>query len=509
MTSDGNHGGATDEETAAALMLFSKQPLFYSGLAHELGCPNSEEGVPSSDPTAPLNARDASHESWFRAHHTVHQVDLVPTLAYWLGLPIPFGNIGSVVPDAIFNPRAVPVPSGMQTPANGPLPRMHRPPSPPVGGRPSRGRTRSLGRPVFQSNASMCPPVHESASQDGLAALAANAWQVRRYLHSYAEVAPSFSARERNELDELFARGQEASNPKEAQAALTRFLQRAAVLCRVAWTQFDLPAMTRGIVLLGLAAVVGLSDPRMESLGGVGWTRVGLLALAGGVAAWVWSPQLAREEMEPLVQAIMGDSGSSVSLGFRWTADDTLALRPWVSAVAPSLEPVGDMALGSSLGSACLATMLFLCGRSLWAWGSDLGRSIPRRLMQASFPEVAVVLVAAFRLYILFSNSYIVAENNVVLYLLNTLILVRVLFFPLPTPFRLVLIRRSAVSVLAVCNQVMGYWLVQLGERPWTAVLLTLVAAGSSRVAREFDTHAQEGIRASPILFLSRAMYRL
>ncbi|XP_044513209.1 GPI ethanolamine phosphate transferase 3 isoform X2 [Gracilinanus agilis] len=67
MTETGDHGGDSKPEVMAALFLYSPLPLF--------------PRIPVKDP------------------EVVPQVNLVPTLALLLGLPIPFGNIGEVMVD--------------------------------------------------------------------------------------------------------------------------------------------------------------------------------------------------------------------------------------------------------------------------------------------------------------------------------------------------------------------------------------------------------------------------
>ena len=64
MTSDGNHGGTTPQETDAALFIYSKHDIFSA--------------------TAVIPER-------------VKQVDLVPTLSLLLGVPIPHGSLGSII----------------------------------------------------------------------------------------------------------------------------------------------------------------------------------------------------------------------------------------------------------------------------------------------------------------------------------------------------------------------------------------------------------------------------
>lgn len=69
MTNTGDHGGDSDAEVTAAMFVLSPKPL----LATEM--------LPNSD--------------------TVNQVDLVPTLAIILGLPIPFANLGTIILEAL------------------------------------------------------------------------------------------------------------------------------------------------------------------------------------------------------------------------------------------------------------------------------------------------------------------------------------------------------------------------------------------------------------------------
>ncbi|XP_038598463.1 GPI ethanolamine phosphate transferase 3 [Tachyglossus aculeatus] len=74
MTETGDHGGDSEAEVSAALFLYSKTPLF-----------------PTDPPQDP---------------EEVAQVNLVPTLALLLGLPIPFGNVGEVMAELFSGPPA-------------------------------------------------------------------------------------------------------------------------------------------------------------------------------------------------------------------------------------------------------------------------------------------------------------------------------------------------------------------------------------------------------------------
>lgn len=84
MTESGNHGGTSAQETDAGLFVYSSKPIF--------------EGS--------LTMRVPSREKWRAAdlqagveHVDVAQINLVPTLSLLMGLPIPFGNLGSIIPE--------------------------------------------------------------------------------------------------------------------------------------------------------------------------------------------------------------------------------------------------------------------------------------------------------------------------------------------------------------------------------------------------------------------------
>ncbi|RMZ86004.1 hypothetical protein DV737_g296, partial [Chaetothyriales sp. CBS 132003] len=76
MDAKGDHGGESDNEVEAALWLYSKKPRFErTGPGHKL---------------PPTTAKE----------RPVAQIDLVSTLSLLLGLPIPFNNLGTPIPEA-------------------------------------------------------------------------------------------------------------------------------------------------------------------------------------------------------------------------------------------------------------------------------------------------------------------------------------------------------------------------------------------------------------------------
>jgi hypothetical protein len=93
MTPDGNHGGATQDETISAFFAFKKTPMpMEPRSASKLG----ECGLL-------LNESD-----YVAGNMSINQIDVTSTLAYMLGIPTPFNNLGTVIPNiaARFNSGA-------------------------------------------------------------------------------------------------------------------------------------------------------------------------------------------------------------------------------------------------------------------------------------------------------------------------------------------------------------------------------------------------------------------
>ena len=80
MDGKGDHGGESDDEIESALWMYSSRPIF--------GRTEPEFVTP------PANAKT----------RPVNQIDLVPTLALLLGIPIPFSNLGRPIEEAFAGP---------------------------------------------------------------------------------------------------------------------------------------------------------------------------------------------------------------------------------------------------------------------------------------------------------------------------------------------------------------------------------------------------------------------
>ncbi|KAF2772275.1 hypothetical protein EJ03DRAFT_324701 [Teratosphaeria nubilosa] len=77
----GDHGGESDDEVQAALWMYSKKGTFGRH--------------PNKPKEPPLTAKE----------RPVGQIDLVPTLAFLLGMPVPFNNLGQPIEDAFLGEK--------------------------------------------------------------------------------------------------------------------------------------------------------------------------------------------------------------------------------------------------------------------------------------------------------------------------------------------------------------------------------------------------------------------
>ncbi|KAG1752505.1 uncharacterized protein EDB91DRAFT_1195396 [Suillus paluster] len=179
----GNHGGDSTLETMSALWIYSKIPLSFT----QYTIP--EAIVPKiTFPEAPV------------PHRYVQQIDLVPTISLLLGLPIPFNNLGSVIPE-LFNRD----PDGS-----------------------------SLQK-----------------------AMELNAAQIMRYLDTYRSSSSGM------ELDAAWHdfsvawAGISAVDGEHRLVALDNFTRLALSTCRLLWAQFNVLLMGAGLAVIGLSIVAG------------------------------------------------------------------------------------------------------------------------------------------------------------------------------------------------------------------------------------------------------------
>ncbi|KAI0631433.1 hypothetical protein C8Q77DRAFT_1126725 [Trametes polyzona] len=182
MDRKGDHGGDGDHETSAALWVYSKGPQ----LLHPKAAIPSHLLTTRIFPGATVATRH------------IQQIDLAPTLSLMLGLPIPFNNLGTVIPELLW---------------------------------------------------------HDKAGKDYTRALTLNAQQVRRYLQTYRDSASGGELDGAwGELERAWAAVSLGANARDQDAqwrAMTAYTRQALAACRLLWAQFDVSLMSLGLVLLG------------------------------------------------------------------------------------------------------------------------------------------------------------------------------------------------------------------------------------------------------------------
>ena len=92
MDKKGDHGGDSAQEMNAGLFFYSKKPFLSSSSAFKSNLEKVLGEVKNLDP-------DYSIFSIHEGDRTVQQIDMVPTIASLMGLSIPFGNLGTIIPE--------------------------------------------------------------------------------------------------------------------------------------------------------------------------------------------------------------------------------------------------------------------------------------------------------------------------------------------------------------------------------------------------------------------------
>ncbi|CDO76821.1 hypothetical protein BN946_scf185033.g18 [Trametes cinnabarina] len=181
MDRKGDHGGDGDYETSAALWIYSKGPQLLHPKA--------------AIPEHLLTTRLFPGATVPNRH--IQQIDLAPTLSLLLGLPIPFNNLGTVIPELFW---------------------------------------------------------HDKAGKVYTRALTLNAQQVKHYLDTYRA---SSSGTELDSAWDDLERTWRAINidvKAEDQDAqwrdMTAYTRQALAVCRMLWAQFNVSLMTLGLTLL-------------------------------------------------------------------------------------------------------------------------------------------------------------------------------------------------------------------------------------------------------------------
>ncbi|KAN0031643.1 hypothetical protein ACTFIV_005508 [Dictyostelium citrinum] len=209
MTTDGNHGGASLLETEAALFMYSPGIKI-----------NSSNSIPKDILKSRLSSVPLDH---YNNHipRDISQIDLVSTLSLALGVPIPFGNLGSIIPELFFS-------SGD-----------------------GDEKIENQWNRLFS-------------------ALRINTFQIKRYIEEYSKISKEFPNSKLQHFDQLlkstenlfnqYQKGRGSGvdnniNPIDIYNGYIQYHQEVIELCRNIWATFDLFSMDCGIVLILLSMI--------------------------------------------------------------------------------------------------------------------------------------------------------------------------------------------------------------------------------------------------------------
>ncbi|KAM9989285.1 hypothetical protein ACTFIY_005337 [Dictyostelium cf. discoideum] len=210
MTTDGNHGGASLLETEAALFMYSPGIKI-----------NSSNSIPNEILKSRLSSVPSDHYDNINNNNNnnnqiardISQIDLVSTLSLALGVPIPFGNLGSIIPELFFS---------------------------------------SGGENI------------ENQWNNLFNALRINTFQIKRYIEEYSKISKEFPISKLQHFDQLlkttedlFNKYQNGAtiNPIDIYKGYIQYHQEVIELCRNIWATFDLFSMDCGIFLILLSII--------------------------------------------------------------------------------------------------------------------------------------------------------------------------------------------------------------------------------------------------------------
>ncbi|XXH04845.1 hypothetical protein Hte_011267 [Hypoxylon texense] len=184
MDGKGDHGGESDDEVEAALWMYSKKPVF-GRTQPEFTTP------PATAKTRPVN-----------------QIDLVPTLALLLGIPIPYNNLGRPIEEAFFD---------------------------------------------LKGNAWDRLAAASSVTSAGIRRYQASYFQARGIEQS---TKPGSPASLWSDAEALIAKGAKTKPWEALYKAHTLYQKETLRICKDLWARFDIPKMILGIADMAFSVVI-------------------------------------------------------------------------------------------------------------------------------------------------------------------------------------------------------------------------------------------------------------
>lgn len=280
MDTKGDHGGESDDEVEAALWMYSTKAVF--GHGH-----NGHSEPPRTAKERPVG-----------------QIDLVPTLALLLGVPIPFNNLGSPISEAFVGP--------------------------------GQADWKTLAAVNALSSAQIRRYQKEYSIARGLSQ---EVFSVAYYLW---EVALSMW---KDATDNT-------SSNEKASEAFTSYQTENLRVCRSLWARFDVPSMLYGITILGSALILlafyaRATNPCRAEDSALFLRQITIYAVLG--LALGFSIGLTNVAAGLLDSALLGTAGGSI-VGFASAIARTSKGYPfplptstwgWLSVLLTSLQAIG------------------------------------------------------------------------------------------------------------------------------------------------------------------------
>ena len=273
MDAKGDHGGESDDEIEAALWMYSKKKAFGR-----------------SDPTYVQPPSTAKVRP-------VGQIDLVPTLALLLGLPIPFNNLGAPIEEAF------------------------------------------IGRDGKESKRLAF-------------AQALTAFQIHKYQQEYFQLR-GLDERSTLESERLWSDARnlwddlQTTSVSAVSRAFSKYQQGNLRVCKSLWARFDVPSMARGISILALtlAALIFFASSGAKdrpALIPIALRRIGVFGIFGVALAIMLG--FAYSDISAIDISLFGASlGSLLGYTSVFTAPLTLpsSLWTWLSILFTGLQSIG------------------------------------------------------------------------------------------------------------------------------------------------------------------------
>lgn len=430
MTERGDHGGDSRDEVEAALWIYSKGATLTDSTWFDHPTTSIRHPLAKlfNSSASANDLGDRMELEWtergLERTRAVSQVDIVPTLSLLLGLPIPFGNLGLVIPDIFYHTSTLPVAPG------------------------SIAKNPKAKRSFFSAASN---PTEDALSplQTLLQASLLTSSQLSYYLHAYtstssgSDLLPSMP-----ELTFILSlaksayRGAHAPGAGQTEMetlALEKFWQygrKTREKARLIWARFDPVLIVAGLFLWGGSGVVGFRLYEAAANGGRARFLVGR-ALEGALLA-----------------------------GWLTTTAWMFSAFEWIGGL-PVLWIAFVVAFGAEVG-VLLAPAVS-------------GRSLVSRLSPTNWTSL-LPLIAHCALFA--SNSFTAYEDDAVLFILSTILLLTLLR-AISAPERRLRNRLVGFSIVAlVCVRLMSYSTICREEQaPFCTVTFYLPAGSNGALA--------------------------